>query len=114
MPTVAEIYEQAKFLLSKGDGARKCHFGLVDVEAKERIANPKGRTRLIKELGSASAYAEWNAEWDRYYEIAGSPVIAQSIMLRCLKQLSNELIRTLSEDQDAEDFMLGKDRPNHA
>jgi len=114
MPTLEEVGERVKFLLSKGDKSRKCHFGLVDVEAKERIANPRGRTRLIKELGSAEAYAEWNAEFDRYYEAAGSPVIAQSVMLRLLKQLPTESIKRLAQDdpsteeQADDDFMMGR------
>lgn len=98
MPTVEEVYQRAKFLREKGDGARKAHFGLVDVEAKERIANPKGRTRLIKEMGSAAAYGEWNLEFDRYCEAAGSPVIGQSIMLRLLQQLPSSSITKLAED----------------
>jgi hypothetical protein len=100
LPTLEEVFEKVKFLMTNGDdnAARKCHFGLVDVEIKERIANPKGRKRLIKELGSAEEYSEWNAEWDRYVEQAGNPVIARSIMLRCLRQLSNETIRRLAED----------------
>ena len=100
MPTLEEVAAQVNFLLSKGDGARKCHFGLVDVEAKERIANPKGRTRLIKEMSSAQEYSEWNSEFDRFYAAAGSPVIARSIMLRTWKQLSDELIKKLATDEE--------------
>jgi hypothetical protein len=102
MPNLEEVYERVKFLLTKGDGQRKCHFGLVDVEAKERIANPKGRTRLIKELGSAEEYSEWNAEWDRYVQQAGNPVIARSIMLHLLKQLPDSSIKRLAEDSNVE------------
>lgn len=98
MPSLQEVADRVNFLLSKGDGARKCHFGLVDVEAKERIANPKGRTRLIKELGSAEEYSEWNAEFDRYAEAAGNPVVARSVMLRLLKQLPDSSIKKLAED----------------
>ena len=100
MPTLEEVYERVKFLLSKGDRSRKCHFGLVDVEAKERIANPKGRTRLIKEMASPEEYSEWNAEFDRYYEAAGNPVIARSVMLRLLKQLPDSSIRALAADEE--------------
>lgn len=106
MPSLKEVADRVNFLLSKGDGERKCHFGLVDVEAKERIANPKGRTRLIKEMSSPEEYSEWNAEFDRIYAAAGSPVIARQIMLRAWKQLSNELVKRLAED-DAERPSLG-------
>jgi hypothetical protein len=99
MPTLEEVAARVNFLLSKGDGGRKCHFGLVDVEAKERIANPKGRTRLIKELGSAEEYSEWNLEFDRYADAAGNPVIGRSIMLRLLKQLPTSSIVKLSKDE---------------
>ena len=92
--------------MEQGGFDRKCHFGLIDVEAKERIKNApnkegKRRTRLIKELHTPEAYSEWNAEFSRYTEAAGNPIIAQSIMLRLLQQLSSESIGKLAED-DAE------------
>jgi len=98
MPSLKEVADRVNFLLSKGDGERKCHFGLVDVEAKERIANPKRRTRFIKEM-EPEEYSEWNAEWDRYVDAAGNPVIARSIMLRLLKQLPEASIKRLAEDE---------------
>jgi hypothetical protein len=99
-----EVAERVNFLLREGSNPhRKCHFGLVDVEAKERAANPKGHKRLIKELSSAEEYGEWNAEFDRFYEQAGNPVIARSIMLRAWKQLSNELIQRLAKDEGGAD-----------
>jgi hypothetical protein len=101
MPTLEEVAGRVNFLMEQGGHDRKCHFGLVDVEAKERAANPKGRTRLIKELGSPEAYGEWNAEFDRYYQAAGNPIIAQSIMLRLLKQLSTDSITALAKDEPA-------------
>jgi hypothetical protein len=101
LPSLEEVAARVNFLLSKGDGARKCHFGLVDVEAKERIANPKRRVRFVKEMGSPEEYSEWNMEFDRYTEAAGNPVIARSIMLRLLKQLSDDSIRALARDDHA-------------
>lgn len=103
MPTLEEVAARVNFLMEQGGHDRKCHFGLVDVETKERIANPKGRTRLIKELGSPEAYSEWNAEFDRYYEAAGNPTIAQSIMLRLLQQLPTSSIAKLAADEPAKE-----------
>jgi hypothetical protein len=102
MPTLKEVADRVNFLLSKGDGGRKCHFGLVDVEAKERKENPKGRTRFIMECDCADTYSAFNAEKDRYIEVAGNKSVALSIMLRCWQQLSDMAIRKLAEDESTE------------
>lgn len=102
MPGLREVAERVNFLLREGaDPERKCHFGLIDVEAKERKENPKGRTRFIMECDCADTYAAFNAEKDRYIEAAGNKSVALSIMLRCWQQLSDEVIRRLATD-DAE------------
>jgi hypothetical protein len=99
MPTVDEVYFQVKFLREKGRGAEKAVLVLPAEEARKRIENagPKPKTRLIKELHSAEAYSDWNAEFSRYVEAAGDPNVAYSIMLRCLAQLSDEEIQKLAE-----------------
>src|SRR5690349_14058385 len=68
-------------------------------DAKKRIVNKEERTRLIRELDTHITYSEFNQEFDRYIEHSGgNPQIAYSIMLRLLKQLSDESIRKLAED----------------
>ena len=72
-------------------------------EAARRAANKEKRTRLIRELDVAETYAEFNGEFNRYIEHSGgNPQIAYQIMLRCLKQLSNELIVKLAADEQIE------------
>lgn len=109
MPTLEEVAATVKFLMEKGDHARKCHFGLVDVEAKERAANPKGRTRFIKELDSPEAYSEWNTEWERWILACdGHKPIAQDLMLRALQQYSEPMIQRLAEgEHEAEHPTVG-------
>ena len=101
MPSLEEVAEVVKYLLSKGDGDRKCHFGLIDVEAAERKANPKGRTRFVLETDDAEMYSAFNAEKDRIIAAAGNKSVALSIMHRAWCQLSNEMVRTLAEDEGA-------------
>lgn len=99
MPSLREVAERANFLLSKGDGERKCHFGLIDVEAKERAENPKGKTRFQVETDCAEMYAEMNSEKDRIIKAAGNKSVALSIMVRAWQQLSDEMVRRLAADE---------------
>jgi hypothetical protein len=96
MPTLEEVGRRVNFLLSKGDKGRKCHFGLIDVEAKERAENPKERTRLVKELHTPVAYREWNEQFDRYVTLVTDPNIAYKIMRDILAQVSDESIKALA------------------
>ena len=79
------------------------------IEAKRRIRNKEGRTRLIVELDTPQTYSEFTAEFDRYKQHAGNVQVAFSIMLRCLKQLSNELIKTLAEDEPIQESLSDAD-----
>ena len=97
MPSLEEVGERVKFLLSKGDKARKCHFGLVDVEARERAANPKQRTRLVRDLHTPQAYSEWNAQFDRYVTLVTDPNIAYKIMVDVLAFVTDETIQGMAE-----------------
>jgi hypothetical protein len=102
MPTVDEIYEKAKYLRSVGGGARKAHFGLIDVEAKERIANPKGKVRFIFECVDAETCSEFHAEKDRIYEAVGNVAVAQEIMLKLWRSATDELCRSWARDDSNE------------
>lgn len=105
MPTLEEIGAQVEYLLKNpANKQRKAHFGLVDVEQRERIANPKGRTRFIRELDSPEAYSEWNLEWERWIlGCGGHKPIAQDLMLRALQQYSQQMIEKLAEDEQREE-----------
>ena len=75
----------------------RCKLIFPRLEAKKRVANVEGRTRLIVQLDTPQTYSDFAGEFARYKEQTGNPQIAFSIMLRCLKQLSNELIKKLAE-----------------
>ncbi len=102
MPTLEEVAARVNFLMEQGGHDRKCHFGLVDVEAKERIANagPKKRTRFIKEMDSAETYSQMNAAFDRFISLTGNPQIAFQLILELLAALPDEsIVRMAQADQ---------------
>ena len=98
MPNVLDCLEHAKFLVSKGRGMEAAKLVLPRLEAQRRKANKEGRTRLVRDLHSAEAYSEWNAEFSRYVEAAGDPNIGYQIMLRLLQQLPTDSIVRLAKD----------------
>jgi hypothetical protein len=91
--------EHAKFLISKGRGHESAKLILPKVEAQKRKANKEGKTRLVKDLHNAQAYADWHKEFDRYVTIAVDPNVAYSIMLRLLQQLPDSSIKRLAQDE---------------
>jgi len=59
-------------------------------------------------------YADFHAQRSRYIEAcAGHVPIAHAIMVRCLAQLSDELITKLSEDEGDTAYMMGTERAGH-
>jgi hypothetical protein len=101
VPNVEECLAHCQFLISKGRGAEAAKLVLPRLEAQRRKANKEGKTRLVKDLHNAEAYADWHKEFDRYVTICVDPNVAYSIMLRLLQQLPDDSIKRLSED-DAE------------
>jgi hypothetical protein len=99
MPTVADCLEHAKFLVSKGRGMEAAKLVLPRLEAQKRKANKEGKTRLVKDLHNAQAYADWHKEFDRYVTAAVDPNVAYSIMLRLLQQLPTSSITKLADDR---------------
>ena len=100
MPDVNAALEHCKFLIEHGRGQEPAKLILPRLEAQRRKANKEGRTRLVRDLHSAEAYSDWNAEFSRYVEAAGDPNVAYSIMLRLLKQLPDSSIKRLAEDEN--------------
>lgn len=108
MPDVTEVLAQCQWLVTHGRGAEKAKLLLPRIEAKRRKQNKEGRTRLVKQLDTPETYSEFNAQFDRYIQAAGNVQVAYSIMLRCLAQLDDQMIRTLAEgEQAAERESLG-------
>jgi len=93
--------EHCKFLISKGRGGEAAKLILPRIEAQKRKANKEGKTRLVKDLQSAQAYADWHKEFDRYVTAAVDPNVGYSIMLRLLQQLPTDSIKRLAESGDA-------------
>lgn len=73
-----------------------CKLVLPRLEAKKRVKNTEGRTKLIKELDSHQTYSDFNGQFARYIELTGNPQVAYQIMLDLLKALSDEGIRRLA------------------
>lgn len=74
------------------------------LEAKRRIKNAEGRTRLVVQLDQPETYSEFAAQFARFKEITGNPQIGFQIMLDLLKALPNESIRKISHaQQDSEE-----------
>lgn len=73
-----------------------CKLVLPRLEAKKRVKNTEGRTRLIVQLDTPETYSEFTGQFARYKEITGNPQIAFQIMLDLLKALSDEGIKRLA------------------
>jgi hypothetical protein len=102
VPTLEEVYLKSKFLYEQGPAhhQRKCHFGLVDVEAKERIKHP--RKRVIFETDETNA-AEFHEQKERYINACGgNKTLGIHAMIKMLGMVSEEAIKGLMEQQDAE------------
>jgi hypothetical protein len=101
MPGAAEELARLKWLLENGKipPSEPCKLILPRIEAKKRVRNTEGRTRLIVQLDTPATYSDFAAQFARYKEQAGNVQIAYSIMLRLLAQLSDESIRKLAADE---------------
>lgn len=112
MPDVAEVLKQCQWLISKGRAGEAAKLVLPRIEAQRRRANKEKRCRVSFDC-DPQIYSDFHAQRSRYVDIAGNVAIAHALMVRCLAQLSDELIRTLSEDHGDEDFMMNKSREAH-
>lgn len=99
MPSFEE--ELARMLWLKKEGKvqpdERCKLIFPRLEAKKRVKNVEGRTRLVVQLDTPATYSEFSAQFARYKELSGNPQIAFSIMLRLLAQLSDDSIKRLAE-----------------
>ena len=106
MPDVQEVLAQCQWLISKGRGSEAAKLVLPRIEAKRRVANKEKRTRVQFDCDE-QIYSDFHAQRSRYVDACGGQVaIAHALIVRCLAQLSNELIAKLAED-DAEKPSLG-------
>lgn len=85
-----------------------CKVVFPRLEAKKRVQNKGERTRLIRELDDHVTYSQFNFQFDRYIELCGgNPSIAYALILRCLEQLSDDMIKRLAGDEQPEEASLG-------
>lgn len=113
MPDVAEVLKQCEWLISKGRSGEAAKLVLPRIEAQRRKANKEKRCRVAFDC-DPQIYSDFHAQRTRYVEACGGQVaIAHALMVRCLAQLSNELIKTLAEDSGDEQYMMGTDKPEH-
>lgn len=87
---------------NKVAGDERCKLIFPRLEAKKRVANKAGRTRLTVQLDTSETYSEFNAQFARYKEVTGNPQVAFQIMLDVLKALPDESIQRLSRSDDAQ------------
>jgi hypothetical protein len=99
LPTLEEVYLKAKFLYEQGPAHhhRKCHFGLVDVEAKQRILNPDKNKRVVFVTDATNA-SEFHQQKERYITACGSnKTIGIHVMIQVLSAVSDEIIKGIAE-----------------
>jgi hypothetical protein len=100
MPTVLDALEHAKWLVEHGRGQEPCVLVLPRIEAQKRKANNEKKTRIAFDADEQT-YSDFHAERQRYIEACGNhPLIAYAIMIRLLRQLPDDSIRKLAEDDE--------------
>lgn len=95
MPSFDEELARMQWLKreNKVSGDERVKLIFPRLEAKKRVRNTEGRTRLVVQLDSAETYSEFAAEFARYKEETGNPQIAFQLMLALLKAPKNEDIQ---------------------
>jgi len=72
------------------------------LEAKKRVKNTEGRTRLIVQLDTAQTYSDFAGEFSRYKECAGNVQVAFQLMLDVLRALPDESIARMAHAESTE------------
>lgn len=108
MPSFSEELARMIWLNKEGkvDPEERCKLIFPRIEAKKRVKNIEGRTKLTVQLDTPATYSAFNAQFARYKELTGNPQIAFQIMLDLLTALPDESIKRLAAD-DAEKPSLG-------
>lgn len=110
MPRAQQESDHLVWMLQQGQipPDEPCKVVFPRLEAKRRAENKAKRTRLIRQLDDTETYSQFNFQFDRYIELCGgNPSIAYTIILRCLEQLSDDMIRRLAEEGQPEEASLG-------
>jgi hypothetical protein len=75
----------------------RCKLVFPRLEAKKRVKNVEGRTRLVVQLDTPETYSEFSAQFARYKELTGNPQVSYQIMLDLLKALPDESIQRMAK-----------------
>jgi hypothetical protein len=104
MPGAREEAIRLLWLLNNGKipDDEPCKLVLPRLEAKKRVKNTEGRTRLIVQLDTAATYSEFSAQFARYKELTGNPQVAYQIMLDLLRALPDESITRMAHAESTE------------
>jgi hypothetical protein len=97
MATIKEERARLQFLEEHGHGDEKCHVILIEVEAAERIKNPKQKTRFVVQTDSPEMYSLLNQLKDRWFAVANKSV-ALSVMAD-LWDIPEQGIREMCADE---------------
>lgn len=105
MPSFQEELERMLWLKREGkvQPDERCKLIFPRLEAKKRVRNEEGKTRLIVQLDTPITYSEFAAQFSRYKELTGNPQIAFSLMLRVLRGISDEIIKQWAEEPGGSD-----------
>lgn len=116
MASLREERARLQFLEEHGRGDEKVHVVFIEEEARERIKNPKAKTRFQMETDDPKMYERFNAQKDRWLRLANKSV-ALDVMCLLWERPSDDMITNLgkekADEQGDEDFMLGKSREAH-
>jgi hypothetical protein len=100
MATLLEEFNALKIKIAtaqaKGDTAtlnKKIHIIDHEAERERKLRNPQKSTRVILDCRTADGYKEFQAEKERFFDIAVDPHIAISLLTRALHETSDEQIK---------------------
>ena len=92
MPSFAEELARMIWLSKEGkvDPEERCKLIFPRLEAKRRVKNTEGRTRLVVQLDTPATSASLRCSSRAIKELTGNPQIAFTLMIRLLAGLSDD------------------------
>jgi hypothetical protein len=91
--TKAELFNQLKIDLGKGEGQQEVH--LVDWTKRKRElkANPQKSTKVVFDTKSAESWSALQLQKDRYFTIGKDPHISTLLVIRALAAFGDQVLR---------------------
>jgi hypothetical protein len=103
MATVKEEFELLKAKILAGKSHEQIHIIYHDKERKRKLENPQQSTRVVLNLRNPETYKEFNREKERFFDIAVDPHIALHLLIRALRETTDETIRRWLTEGEAEE-----------